>query len=69
MVPAGTRNRFGGEDKMSAKRSASTVLKDIGLFLASPVIALAYLALFPFIGLVMLVKMARKPDPKQTTSP
>lgn len=54
---------------MPAKRSAGTVLKDIGLFLASPVIALAYLALFPFIGLVMLVKMTRKPDPKQTTSP
>ena len=54
---------------MPAKRNASTVLKDIGLFLASPVIALAYLALFPFIGLVMLVKMARKPSPKQTTSP
>jgi hypothetical protein len=68
-VPAWAQNLFAGDDKMPARRNASTVLKDIGLFLASPVIALAYLALFPFIGLVMLVKMARKPSPKQTTSP
>ena len=49
---------------MSKKRNIGTVLKDIVLFLASPAIALAYLALFPFIGLVMLVKWARAP--KQT---
>lgn len=46
---------------MSEKRNIGTVLKDIVLFLASPVIALAYLALFPFIGLTMLVKWARAP--------
>ena len=53
---------------MPAKRNLGTVLKDIGLFLASPAIALAYLALFPFIGLVLLTKMVRKPAPKQTVS-
>jgi len=52
---------------MPQKRSASTVLKDIVLFLASPVIALAYLALFPFIGLRMLLRAVRKPDAKATT--
>lgn len=50
-----------------AMRSPGTILKDIVLFLASPVIALAYLALFPFIGLTMLVKLLRKPDSKLTT--
>ncbi len=49
------------------RRSASTVLKDIVLFLASPVIALAYLALFPFIGLSMLVKVLRKPNSRGAT--
>ena len=49
---------------MTEKRDIGTVLKDIVLFVASPAIALGYLALFPFIGLVMLVKWARAP--KQT---
>lgn len=44
---------------MYAKRSFPTVLKDDFLFLAAPFIALAYLALFPFIGIAMLLK-ARK---------
>ena len=52
---------------MPEKRSASTIVKDIVLFLVSPVIALAYLALFPFIGLKMLLRALRKPDAKVTT--
>ena len=32
-------------------RTAAQVLKDIGLFFASPFITMAYLALFPFIAL------------------
>lgn len=39
---------------MYAKRSFPTVLKDIVLFLASPVIALSYLALFPYFAVTML---------------
>lgn len=39
---------------MAGKRDALTVLKDIGLFFAAPFIALAYLALFPFIGMLLL---------------
>ena len=48
---------------MSARRSIGTFLKDDLLFLASPIIALAYLGLFPFIGLAMLIKWARTPKP------
>jgi hypothetical protein len=44
---------------MYAKRSFPTVLKDIALFLAAPFIALAYLTLFPFFGIGLLLK-ARK---------
>lgn len=40
----------------SARRSFGEVLKDAFLFLASPFISLAYIALFPFIGLAMLLK-------------
>jgi len=43
-------------DVHSSKRGIATVLKDIGLFLASPFIAMAYMALFPFIALVFLVR-------------
>lgn len=36
------------------RRSAATVLKDIALLLAAPFISMAYMALFPFIGIVKL---------------
>ena len=35
-------------------------LRDVVLFLASPFIAVAYIALFPFIGLLLLVKPRRQ---------
>jgi CheY-like chemotaxis protein len=38
----------------NAGRNVSVFLKDVGLFLASPFIGLAFILLFPFIGLVML---------------
>lgn len=44
---------------MYAKRSLPTVLKDIALFLAAPVIALSYLVLFPYYAVTMLLQ-ARK---------
>jgi hypothetical protein len=43
-----------------AKRSLVEFLKDVGLFLAAPFISLVYMAMFPFIGLVMLVRARRE---------
>ena len=45
---------------MAERRSILTWLKDVGLFFAAPFIALAYLALFPFIGLVLLSREVSK---------
>lgn len=39
---------------MAAKRNLLTILKDVGLFLVSPVIALSYLVLFPYFAIAML---------------
>lgn len=41
---------------MAEKRSVLTRLKDVALFFAAPFIALAYLALFPFIGIKLLLQ-------------
>lgn len=43
-----------------ARRTVYQILKDDVLFLASPVIALSYMALFPFIGLAMLARTLRQ---------
>lgn len=51
-----------------AKRNLPTTLKDIGLFLVSPVIALTYLALFPFIA-IMLALRARKAKGETPAAP
>ena len=40
----------------SEPRSPAQVCKDIALFLGAPFITIAYLALFPFIGLRMLIR-------------
>lgn len=45
---------------MAEKRSILTILKDVGLFFAAPFIALACLALFPFIGLMVLSRAISK---------
>ena len=42
-------------DVQPKSRSFAMVLKDVGMFLASPFIGLAFIALFPLIGLAMLV--------------
>jgi CheY-like chemotaxis protein len=42
----------GGEQ--TTGRSVAMFLKDVGMFLAAPFIGLAFVALFPFIGLAML---------------
>ena len=43
-------------DSASEPRSPAQVFKDIALFLGAPFITIAYLALFPFIGLRMLIR-------------
>jgi hypothetical protein len=41
-------------------RSFAQVLKDIGLFFAAPFVTMAYVALFPFIGLATLRRALRQ---------
>jgi CheY-like chemotaxis protein len=53
------------KDEKPARRGIGTILKDIALFLAAPFIGLAYVALFPFIGLAMLAWMGAKALRKQ----
>ena len=51
-----------GEDTLvpvpAKRRGVAGFLKNVGLFVAAPFIGLAYVALFPFIGLGMLAFMA-----------
>jgi hypothetical protein len=49
----------GSDDEAGSRRSPARVLKDIGLFFASPFVTLAYLALFPFIGMKLLIQAWR----------
>lgn len=51
-----------------AKRSLGEFLKDVVLFLAAPFISLVYMAMFPFIGLVMLVKSRQEERSKRSSS-
>ncbi len=44
----------------ASHRTIFKILSDDALFLASPFIALAYMLLFPFIGLAMLAKMGKR---------
>jgi hypothetical protein len=44
--------RAHGESR--SHRTVSQILKDIALFFAAPFVTLAYLPLFPFIGLAVL---------------
>lgn len=41
-------------------RTVQQYLKDVGLFFAAPFITLAYLLLFPFIGLHLLLRGRRQ---------
>ena len=40
--------------ELRSRRTVSRILKDIALFFAAPLVTLAYLPLFPFIGLALL---------------
>jgi hypothetical protein len=44
------------DGELAQPRTAGQVLKDIGLFFAAPFITMAYMPLFPFIGLSLLRK-------------
>jgi hypothetical protein len=46
-------------DAAGPPRSVVQIAKDIGLFAAAPFVTLAYISLFPFIGLVMLAQAWR----------
>lgn len=41
-------------------RNAAKVLKNIGLFIAAPIVALAYVIVLPFVGLAMIAKLANE---------
>jgi hypothetical protein len=47
-------------DQTGQGRTVQQFLKDVGLFFAAPFITLAWLALFPFIGLMLLVRNGRQ---------
>jgi hypothetical protein len=42
------------------RRTVAQVLKDIALFFAAPFVTIAYLALFPFIGVMLLMRDWRR---------
>ncbi len=42
------------DGEVAAGRTAAVFLKDVGMFFAAPFIGLAFVALFPFIGMAML---------------
>ena len=48
--PGAARPAAAGEE---VSRGGAEVLKDIALFFAAPFVTLAYIALFPFIGLML----------------
>lgn len=48
------------EEEEALERGAGAFLKNVGLFVAAPFIGLAYVALFPFIGLGMLAVMGAR---------
>lgn len=53
------------EEVKSAPKSLGLALKNIGLFFASPFIALGYVIALPFVGFYMFVKLAREARAKK----
>lgn len=49
-------SRTAAAEDTPPRRTAGQVVKDILLFVAAPFITLAYLVLFPFIGMTMLFR-------------
>jgi DNA-binding NtrC family response regulator len=48
------------ESKTAAPKSLGRALKDVGLFFASPFIALGYVIALPFVGFYMFAKLGRE---------
>lgn len=46
--------------ELGGGRTVQRYLKDVGLFFAAPFITLAYIVLFPFIGLGLLLRSRRR---------
>lgn len=57
---AATISAHAANAELGGGRTVQQYLKDVGLFFAAPFITLAYLVLFPFIGLGMLVRSRRQ---------
>ena len=54
--------------EVEAPKARNSVLKNIGLFFASPFIALGYVIALPFVGFYMFVKLGREAFIKKHTS-
>lgn len=50
--------------RLPTKRNVVVVLGDMFLFLVAPIISLAYMALFPFIGLIELARAKKGKEQK-----
>lgn len=46
--------------KAARFRKAAAMLKNVGLFFAAPIVALGYIIALPFVGLVMIAKLANE---------
>ncbi len=51
-----------------ARRSVGEFVKDVVLFLAAPFISLVYMAMFPFIGLVLLMRARQEERNRRASS-
>jgi len=56
------------EKAQAAPKSAGRALKDIGLFFASPFIALGYVIALPFVGFYMFAKLGLEAHSKKQTN-
>jgi hypothetical protein len=64
IVPAGPPPHGTAKDQAATRasrrhRTWAQIAKDIGLFFAAPFVTLAYVSLFPFIAMAMLVQAWR----------
>jgi hypothetical protein len=62
--PAGPQAYANANDQSAGgatgrRRTKARIAKDIGLFLAAPFVTLAYVSLFPFIGMALLFQAWR----------
>ena len=63
VIEAGVKNYPVAGKKV---RKIAVVIKNVGLFFASPFIALAYIIALPFVGFFMIAKMAKEAYAKRS---